>query len=196
MRRYLFVCTHLGCNGLRFYEAAISHPRIQNCARSTPRWLPDYDQPHPFYMTEQHHKYLGHDKIYADCLVFNYQLTNRNLVYNSDFLFYINNGVDCMTDIIKTFTMNEDYARNYYAYRLQRLVHLMSRCKNPIVYIDGMSNFDKFQDAFNERFNLNPKIKIIRPSEFSVKQGVPESCFDKYYSKILDLSRKNKINLI
>jgi hypothetical protein len=195
MRRYLFVVSHLGCNGIKFYESIISHPIIQSCAHSTPRWCVDYDRPHPFHMTEQIHKFNGNNKIYADCLLFNYQLSNRSLLKTCDFVFYINNGVECISDITKSFTMNEHHAKLYYSYRLQRITHMMSRCEDPIVYIDGISSFDKFQDSFNKKFNLYPKIKIIQPESFKVKQGVPESAFDKYYAKILNMSKNKKINL-
>lgn len=186
----------MGCNGINFYESVCRHPLIQGCARSSPKWIVDYDSPLPTYMTNTPHKNNCKDSIWADCLLFDYQLCNNDLLKHGEFVFFIGNGSDCIKNITNIFYKDEGSAELYYSYRLRRLYDLMIKTKNSLVYIDGISDFDKFQKEFNDRLGLNPKLIINRPNTYLTNNGNPPEYFDKYYARFLKLNDQGVIKLI
>lgn len=196
-KRAILLISHYGCEVISLYNNFLKIPRINGFARKVPKRITDYDDPICSYLFEKKHSWPKKDKIYLDILLFNYQISSKELFKNKnvEFIYYLGNGVSTIKKIINSTGLDEDSSRRYYAYRLRRICELMEKTPNSVVFIEGMSKLENFNNYLNQKYNFYPKINLDYKIEIE-DSGIPENCFERYYAFIQNCDEKKFLKII
>lgn len=197
-KKAILLISHFGCNVLDFYKILLCHSRVNGYYRYNPERTVDYNDPHCTYLfKKKEHSWFKQDKIYLDLLFFNYQIGCKQLFKNNDveFLFFLGNGIKTIEKINTQTGYCENIAKRYYSFRLRRICEMMCFVKNPTVFIEGYSDGVKLSEYINEKYNFFPALDFILPYEKET-QGIPENCFERYFSFFMKMKEKQKINIV
>jgi hypothetical protein len=196
-KKAILLISHFGCNVFDFYNMLLCHSRINGFFKTTPERTVDYNDPNCFYLfKKKDHTWDKKDKIYLDLLFFNYQVGNKQLFKNPDveFFFYFGNGIKVIEKINQQTGLEFEVAKRYYCFRLRRMCEMICQAKNPYVFVEGISDGSKIFDHFNKNYKLFPPLDLKINYEKDT-QGIPEECFERYYSFLIKMRDKNKITL-
>ena len=196
-KRAILLISHYGCNFIDLYNNFLKVPRVNGFVVKTPKRITDYDDPICGHLFNKSHNWPKKDKIYLDVLLFNYQISCKELYKNNnvEFIYYLGNGVSTVDKIVKSTGLDEKSAIRYYAFRLRRICEMMEKTPNAIIFIEGMSKLENFSNYINQKYNLNPKIDFNYTIN-SEDSGVPENCFERYYAFIQDCNEKKFLKII
>ena len=85
-----------------------------------------------------------------------------------------------------------EVAKRYYCFRLRRMCEMICQAKNPCVFVEGISDGTKIFDHFNKNYKLFPPLDLKINYEKDT-QGIPEECFERYYSFLIKMRRHQTI---
>ena len=179
------------------YNTMLCHSRINGFFKTIPERTVDYNDPNCSYLfKKQNHNWEDKNKIYADILMFNYKIGCKKIFKNPDveFIFYLGNGINTLDKINKQTGYSEEVAHRYYSFRLRRICEMLCLANNPIVYIEGISDGSKLSPYLNNKYKLFPTLDFELKYE-KESQGMPLDCFERYFSFIVKMKERKKINL-
>jgi hypothetical protein len=196
-KKAILLASHYGCEVFNLYNNLININRINGFLRKSPKRISDYDDPACSYLFSNKHLYPKKDKIYLDVLLFNYQISCKELFKNQslEFLFYLGNGISTVEKIVQTTGLEKEAARRYYCFRLRRLCEMIEKLPNCYVFIEGISKLENLSIYLNEKYKIIPDVKL----NYSIKiesQGIPENCFERYYAFIQHCDEKKFLKII
>lgn len=196
-KKAILLISHYGCEIFNLYSNLIKINRINGFVRKNPKRISDYDDPICTYLFSKKHSYPKKDKIYLDILLFNYQITSKELFKNQniEFLFYLGNGISTIEKIVQTTGLNEEAAKRYYCFRLRRICEHIEKLPNSRVFIEGISKLENLNSYLNERYKFSPSIELNYPIKIESK-GIPENCFERYYGFIQNCDERKFIKII
>jgi hypothetical protein len=196
-KKAILLISHFGCNAFDFYNMLLCHNRINGYFNIVPERAVNYNDPNCLYLfKKKNHSWPNKDKIYLDLLFFNYQIGCNQLYKNPDveFLFYLGNGIKVLEKINQQTGLSLDVAKRYYCFRLRRICEMICKVKKPKIFIEGISDGEKIFK------HLNNEYKFFPPFDFKINyekdtQGIPEECFERYYSFIIKMKERNNVVL-
>jgi hypothetical protein len=196
-KRAILLISHHGCNIVDLYNNLLKTTRINGFTRKITKRASDYDDPVCGYLFNKNHNWPKKDKIYLDVLLFNYQISCKELYKNKnvEFIYYLGNGISTIKKIIQNTGLDEESARRYYCFRLRRICEMMEKTPNSMIFIEGMSTLENLSSYLNQKYNFYPKIDI----NYSIKlenSGISENCFERYYAFIQDCNEKKFLKII
>ena len=189
--------SHYGCNILDLYNELLKSPRVNGFVRKNPKRVTDYDDPVCTYLFSKNHSWPKKDKIYLDILLFNYQISCKELYKNKniEIIYYLGNGMSTVKKIMTTTGLDEDSARRYYSFRLRRICEMMEKTPNSIIFIEGMSSLENLSNHLNQKYNFYPKLNLNYTINLE-NSGIPENCFERYYAFMHNCHEKNYLKII
>jgi len=195
-KKVILLISHYGCHVLDLYNIMLYHSRINGFFNNNPERTVDYNNPTCSFLKKKDHTWQGKDKIYLDTIFFNYKIGCKSLFKNEDveFLFYLGNGIETLDKINKQTGYNADVAKRYYSFRLRRICEIMCQVQNPNVYIEGYSDSKKLCSYINQKYKLFPSLDFILKYEKET-HGIPENCFERYFSFMIRMKEMKKINI-
>jgi hypothetical protein len=196
-KKSILVISHFGCGVFDLYNTLLYHSRINGYFKSVPERTIDYNDPYCNYLFKKSdHKWEKRDKIYLDLLFFNYQISCKELLQNPDvdFLFFLGNGINISEKINKQTGLSKEASKKYYCFRLRRMCEMIEKIKNPNVFIEGISNSLNLSKYINDKFKLFPTLDISLNYEPETN-GLPESCYERYFSFLMNMKERKKINI-
>lgn len=196
-KRAILLVSHYGCGVFNLYNNLIKINRINGFARKIPKRITDYDDPACTYLFTNKHSYYRKDKIYLDILLFNYQLSCKELFKNNnvEFLFYLGNGISTVENIASSTGLEYESAKRYYCFRLRRICEMIEKIPNSHVFIEGISKVDSLSDYLSEKYKFSPKLNLNYNVSIENK-GIPENCFERYYAFIENCNEKKYLKII
>lgn len=196
-KKAILIISHFGCNVFSFYNKLLHHSRINGYYRHVPQRTVDYNDPYCSYLLkDKEHSWQNKDKIYLDLLLFNYQIGCKELFKNPDveFIFYLGNSINVTNKINQQTGLSLDVAKRYYCFRLRRICEMLQIIKKPNIYIEGLSSDEELTRHLNNKYKFFPNLNIELDYEKETN-GLPEECYERYFSFIANMKERKKINI-
>jgi len=125
MNKICMICSHC-CSGSDFlYNAMNDHSRIQGYFNGNYNY---YENPQSLlYLTNSEHKLNNRAAIYMDHILFNYQISTKNIYRNCDFIYVIREPYHVLHEMVFNLKYKPEHALNYYSYRLRRICEMAKK---------------------------------------------------------------------
>lgn len=195
MNKICMICSHC-CSGSDFlYSAMNDHPRIQGYFNGTYNY---YENPQSLLnLTSNDHKLSNRAAVYMDHILFNYQISTKNIYKNCDFIYVIREPYYVLHEMVLKLKYKPEHALNYYSYRLRRICEMAKKTPNGLLLlwedlISGRaSEMVSTYMSLDDKIDFNPELlkNSLCESNISLAKEIDKA--EKKYEKYIFWIKNN-----